>query len=891
MSTIIPNSIQIQRMGEEALPAFLVRGDPLVSIIVPTLNEAENIDPLLAAIFDEAIYGFEFEILIADGGSTDGTVERVNDWEKRADVRLVAGGGSRGLAGDVLAAARVARSDVVVVMDADFSHAPSSIHALVQPVLNGEADMVVGSRYVPGGATPGWPLPRRMLSRLGGLIAWPLTEIKDPMSGFFAVRRERLLAVDPEAAGFKIALEVMAHGGGALDVIEVPISFPDRVHGESKIGKAQMVAYLRRLLVLGGGAISAGGAARFAAVGFIGMFVDLLVFQALIAVGAGLVAAHVLSFCVATVSNYCLNSRWAFAGWKASGERASEVYLRYLVICLLALAMRGSVLAGASRLFDMPAQWAIIFAIGAAAVVSYLGSAFFVFPSVNPRVPYDIRWRVAAIGVVGYAVLLRFLFIGVIDVIPQEAYYWNYSQHLDIGYLDHPPMVAWLIRAGTSIFGNNEFGVRIAALACWFATAFFTFSLSRRLFGKSVAFVSLLLVAAMPFYFGIGLLMTPDAPLTAAWAGSLYFLERALLGGQRRAWWGAGIFIGLGMLSKYTIALLGPATLIFMLVDVRARGWLKRPEPYLAAALALLVFSPVIYWNIENGLASFAFQSTGRMADKFRFALPSLILNATVLLTPPGLVAAIIALWHRHSLTSRAPRHSALRRLTLFMTIFTLAPLSVFMGFSLLYSTKLNWTGPLWLAALPAVSMMMLAIAEASSNFALRMRRVWVSTVAIALVFYGVGLNYLVLGLPGVDYAVKLPNLPVAWSEFGREAASIQRDVRQDTGAEPIMIALDKYNLASELAFYGGIDGNGVSSSVGRGVLGEDSLMYDYWFKPEAFEGRPAILLASKRGQIENPDLAGHFSTLSEPMERVVLKDGKLAGRFYYRIGYDFQAK
>ncbi len=147
-------------------------------------------------------------------------------------------------------------------------------------------------------------------------------------------------------------------------------------------------------------------------------------------------------------------------------------------------------LAGATGLFDLKPQVAILFAIGAAAIVSYLGSAFFVFPSVNPRVPYDIRWRVAAIGVVAYVLVLRLLFLGLADLLPEEAYYWNYAQHLDIAYLDHPPMVAWLIWAGTSVFGDNELGVRIGAYLGWFATAYFSFRLANNLFGKSAAFVT-----------------------------------------------------------------------------------------------------------------------------------------------------------------------------------------------------------------------------------------------------------------------------------------------------------------------------------------------------------------------------------------------------------------
>jgi hypothetical protein len=107
----------------------------------------------------------------------------------------------------------------------------------------------------------------------------------------------------------------------------------------------------------------------------------------------------------------------------------------------------------------------------------------------------------------------------------------------------------------------------------------------------------------------------------------------------------------------------------------------------------------------------------------------------------------------------------------------------------------------------------------------------------------------------------------------------------QTTGAEPLMIGLDPYNIASQLAFYG----DGVMSSVGRGVLGQDSLMYAYWFQPEPLRGRPAVMFAFKRKQIDDPALANHFTALSDLKERVIIKDGKPAGRFYYRIGYEFR--
>jgi dolichol-phosphate mannosyltransferase len=206
----------------------------MLAIIVPTLNEVENIEPLVRQIIqampDSA------EIIFVDDGSTDGTQERVRSLMPQFPVQLIERTNpTLGLAGAVIAGTRAAKSEIVVVMDADLSHPPNELPNLVRPMLDDRADMVIGSRYVSGGTTPGWPFARKAMSRVAGALAYPLTGVHDSMCGFFAIRRERLLQLAPHATGFKIAFETIVRGGDNLRVVEIPIAFRDRTRGTSKM--------------------------------------------------------------------------------------------------------------------------------------------------------------------------------------------------------------------------------------------------------------------------------------------------------------------------------------------------------------------------------------------------------------------------------------------------------------------------------------------------------------------------------------------------------------------------------------------------------------------------------------------------------------------------------
>ena len=228
----------------------------MLSVIVPTRNERENVVALLARTL-EALDALdeEAELVVVDGASEDGTPEAVREASVAQDatdrVRVIDMPADRGLSAAVLEGVRQARGDVLAVMDADLSHPPESLGALLAPLRDEGVAMVVGSRRVAGGGVRDWPWRRRLASRLAALLARPLVPVRDTTSGFFAIRRELLEGVTLRPIGYKIALEILVRAR-PRPVREVGFLFQDRTRGQSKLGLRVAFAYLRQLAGLYG---------------------------------------------------------------------------------------------------------------------------------------------------------------------------------------------------------------------------------------------------------------------------------------------------------------------------------------------------------------------------------------------------------------------------------------------------------------------------------------------------------------------------------------------------------------------------------------------------------------------------------------------------------------
>jgi dolichol-phosphate mannosyltransferase len=221
------------------------------ALVVPTLNEAGNIDKLLSEVTDalsEAQY--EYEIIVVDDGSTDGTVEKVRGWTRRDPrIRFLSRAGERGLAGAVLYGWSQSRANLLGVIDADLQHPPGLLPKLLQAAER--ADIAIASRYAQNDGTKGWNPLRVAVSRLTTLAATPLIlkkhlRVTDPMSGFFVIHSRCIEGLAFQTSGFKLLLEILVRGR-IQTAREVPYHFGVRRAGRSKANATVAFHYLHLL--------------------------------------------------------------------------------------------------------------------------------------------------------------------------------------------------------------------------------------------------------------------------------------------------------------------------------------------------------------------------------------------------------------------------------------------------------------------------------------------------------------------------------------------------------------------------------------------------------------------------------------------------------------------
>ncbi len=469
----------------------------------------------------------------------------------------------------------------------------------------------------------------------------------------------------------------------------------------------------------------------------------------------------------------------------------------------------------------------------------------------------------------GLLSLFRFYYIltGPLDLSPDEAHYWEWARRPDWSYYSKGPLIAWLVYAGTAFFGNTVLGVRFFAPVLLAASGLLVFRLGKELFDERTGFVAAMLLQMVPLFAAFGVLLTIDSPFIFFWVLSLYLFHKAAGyqpdGRGRDGYWALlGLSIGLGLLTKYTMAFFYPCCLLFLLFDRDSRKLLLSRGPYIALVLSIVVFCPVVFWNAVHGWVTVR-HTAGQanvagglhLTPKYFFEFLGAQLG---IITPVLFIMICAALWKLRK--ARAGR----------LLIWFFLPMVLFFALkSIQGKVQANW-------ALAGYATGFIAFAGYYGSRPLQKagRRAAIAAVALAVVVTAVSHYPALLRLPQrIDPTTRL----AGWVELGHAA---DRTASEMPG--PFFVFSDSYQIASELAFY--MNGHPVTYCAN---LGRRMNQYDLWPGFEGLTGQNAILVIY--GDQYMPESLGKaFSRWEKTVADLLTRQGKVMKFTIFKC-YDFK--
>ena len=326
-------------VGQEPRTGPVTAG-PELTVVIPTLNERDNIGPLVE-LLDAVLETVSWEVIFVDDDSPDGTAERIREisWRDRR-VRCLQRLGRRGLTTACIEGALATSAPYIAVMDADMQHDEKLLPRMLAILKSEPVDLVVGSRYTVGGGIGGWDTGRANMSALATRLSRLIckAEIADPMSGFFMLPREVLEGALRRLSGqgFKILLDILASSPRSLRVSELPYQFRERQHGESKLDTLVAWEYMMLIADKLIGHIVPVRFALFAFVGGIGLFIHMAVlWLALTITGAAFNLAQTVATIVAMTANFFLNNLFTYRDRRLRGFAVLRGLFTFYAICAL----------------------------------------------------------------------------------------------------------------------------------------------------------------------------------------------------------------------------------------------------------------------------------------------------------------------------------------------------------------------------------------------------------------------------------------------------------------------------------------------------------------------------------------------------------------------------
>lgn len=420
---------------------------------------------------------------------------------------------------------------------------------------------------------------------------------------------------------------------------------------------------------------------------------------------------------------------------------------------------------------------------------------------------------------------MYYLSFGPLDLSPDEAHYWEWSRRLDISYYSKGPMIAWLIALSTSLFGDTVFGVRFLAVVCSLLGSVILYRLGKAMYDERIGAATAVLFQIVPLFSAFGILFTIDSPFLFFWILSLALFWKVIdnppqspltKGGIKGGWYWLflGISVGLGLLTKYTMAFFYPCAFCFLLFSAGHRKVLRTAAPYWALLASLVVFSPVVLWNAQHGWVTVRHTAgQAHVAEGLRISWQSLAeftASQFGVVTPVLFVLILTALWiargkDREDSTPRGK----------FLFWFSAPVLVFFMVKSAQGKVQANWAMTGYITGLIAFSEVFIGRWERSRT---SVRSIVIAGIVLSLLVTAVAHYPSKFSLPvKLDPTARLKG----WNDLGEEVRGIYSEMRKEG---PVFVFSDSYQIASELAFYTG--GHPVTYCVN---LGRRMNQYDLW--------------------------------------------------------------
>jgi hypothetical protein len=467
--------------------------------------------------------------------------------------------------------------------------------------------------------------------------------------------------------------------------------------------------------------------------------------------------------------------------------------------------------------------------------------------------------------------LFRFLLLPFFGMMPQDAYYDFYGEHLALSYFDHPGMIGYLLRLFTTVFGKHVFVIKLADFVVTSATLFAFYQLAGCFLSKQKQNLALLLIGSTFLISILSTISTPDVPLLLFWTLSLIALYHAVFRQQKMYWLLAGVFMGLAFDSKYTAILLQIGLILFLIFSNKYRKLLLSGWFWLSLLISVLVTFPVFYWNYQHDFVSFLFQSKSRTGDISKFQLKPLLFLGTIgtqifLLLP--VVFCGLVLFSFKFIKKVLTKWTLPNEKILFLLCFFLPAFLGFFMISPIYWVKINWMMPGYIAGFIFLTIFL------SGKFA--RINIWMAAIlhlafAVEVIFYPV--------------PIKSDDTWFGWEQLANRVETMQK-----THPDTFIFSADGYKTSAELSFF-------LSQKIyAQNIFKKPALQFDYVGTNILFlAGKNALFVDSdpsfkntKKSGIIPSELKTYFKTIRE-LAPIIIKNGNRNARkfwVYYCTSY-----